>query len=84
MANPDNTCRVGPHTEPVHSDSQVGPEGILYDSQAAALAGRRLLAVRYWDVRNFISDARAWDHGDWHHAVMGVELHTDRGPSCVL
>jgi hypothetical protein len=25
-----------------------------------------------------------WDFGDWHHAVMGVELLTDRGPSCML
>jgi hypothetical protein len=23
-------------------------------------------------------------YDDWHHAVMGVGLLTDRGPSCVL
>jgi len=29
-------------------------------------------------------ELNTWDYGDWHHAVMGVDLLTDRGPSCVL
>ncbi len=46
--------------------------------------GRRVLEVRYWDVHNFSDEPNTWDYGDWHHAVMGVDLVTDRGPSCVL
>lgn len=42
------------------------------------------MGVRYWDVHNFSELPRSWDYGEWHHAVMGVELLTDRGPSCVL
>lgn len=64
--------------------AQLSPERALYDSKAAALAGRRLLEVRYWDVRNFSGEPDTWDYGDWHHAVMGVDLLTDHGPSCVL
>jgi tetratricopeptide (TPR) repeat protein len=40
--------------------------------------------VRYWDVHNFSDEPRTWDYHDRHLAVMGVELRTDRGPSCVL
>jgi hypothetical protein len=57
---------------------------LQYDSKTAALAGRHVLEVRYWDLHNWASTPRTWDYGDWHHAVMGVELLTDRGPSCVL
>jgi hypothetical protein len=24
-----------------------------------------------------------WDYGDWHQAVMGVQLTTDQGPATV-
>lgn len=68
----------------MNPDSQVSRERVQYDSQAAALVGRRVLEARYWDVHNFADEAGAWDYGDWRHAVMGVELRTDRGPSCVL
>lgn len=54
-----------------------------YESTSAALIGRRLLDVRYWDIRNSNGEPRTWDYGDWHHAVMGVELLTDSGPYCV-
>jgi hypothetical protein len=64
--------------------NQASRERIQYDSKAAALAGRRVLEVRYWDIHNFADEPGTWDYGDWHHAVMGVELLTDRGPSCVL
>jgi hypothetical protein len=47
------------------------------------LRGRRLTAVDYWDIHNFGPDPAPWDHGDWHHAVMGVQLDTDQGPVTV-
>lgn len=72
------------HTGAVGPDSEISPERIGYELKSAALVGRRVLGVRYWDVRNFTSEPRDWDYGDWHHAVMGVELLTDRGPSCVV
>ncbi len=65
-------------------DDKVSRERLQYDSKAAALVARRVLEVRYWDVQCFGGELRTWDYGDWHHAVMGVELLTDRGPSCVL
>jgi hypothetical protein len=43
-----------------------------------------VLEIRYWDAHNFGEEPRTWDYGDWHHAVMGVEILTDCGPSCVL
>lgn len=48
------------------------------------MAGRCALEVRYWDVHDSSGEPDAWDYGDWHHAVMGVDLLTDRGPACVL
>lgn len=36
--------------------------------------------VDYWDIHNFGPEPAPWDYGDWHHAVMGVELGTDLGP----
>ena len=42
-----------------------------------------MLEIRYWDVRNFAGNSRTGDYGDWHHAVLGVEILTDCGPSCV-
>lgn len=68
----------------MNPDNLASRERIQYDSKAAALAGRRVLEVRYWDIHNFADEPGTWDYGDWHHAVMGVELLTDRGPSCVL
>ena len=37
----------------------------------------------YWDIHNFGPEPAQWDYGDWHHAVMGVGLGTDRGPVAV-
>ena len=51
-----------------------------YLKQTSALAGRRIRGVTYWDVYNYSDEPRSWDFGDWHHAVMGVELLTDQGP----
>lgn len=48
------------------------------------MAGLRIEGVEYWDIYNFGDEARKWDHGDWHHAVMGVALQTSSGPVSVL
>jgi hypothetical protein len=42
-----------------------------------------VLAVDYWDIHNFGPEPAEWDYGDWHHAVMGVQLRTDAGPVTV-
>ena len=55
-----------------------------YKRMMSALVGQRILSVTYWDVHNFDDGPRTWDYGDWHHAVMGVELVTDRGPVSVV
>lgn len=55
----------------------------LFEEDARVLVGRRVLAIQYWDIHDFGQGAMPWDHGDWHHAVMGVGLDTDRGPAAV-
>jgi len=68
----------------VNQDDQASRDRAWYESKAAALVGRRVLEVVYWDVHSFGDEARTWDYGDWYHAVLGVDLLTDGGPSCVL
>ncbi len=41
------------------------------------------MSVGYWDVYNFGPEPASWDYGDWHHAVLGVQLGTDLGPVTV-
>ncbi len=55
-----------------------------YDRKTASLVGLRVDTVGYWDIHHCGDEPRVWDHGTWHHAVMGVELRTDRGPFSVL
>lgn len=55
-----------------------------YAARTAALVGERIREVTYWDIHNFGVEPRVWDHGDWHHAVMGVDLRTDAGRWSVL
>jgi hypothetical protein len=55
-----------------------------FERAVAELVGRRITAVRYWDIHNASAEPRTWDHGEWHHAVMGVELTTEAGPRSVL
>jgi hypothetical protein len=74
----------------------AGPVGIMaagsdatdvrlaYDRRIGALRGRRVLAVDYWDLHNFGTEPARWDYGDWHHAVLGVQLMTDGGPVTVI
>jgi hypothetical protein len=54
-----------------------------FEDKLRELRNRRLAAVDYWDVRNFSPEPAPWDYGDWHHAVMGVQLDTDLGPVTV-
>jgi hypothetical protein len=55
-----------------------------FEAAVDQIRGRHLEGIRYWDVHNFGESERAWDYGQWHHAVMGVDLATDQGPCCVL
>ncbi len=55
-----------------------------YDRKTASLVGLRIEGVEYWDVQNFGDEPREWDHGNWHHAVMGVGLTTSVGPVSAL
>ena len=48
-----------------------------------SLRGSRPLSVDYWDIHNFSAEPARWDYGDWHHAVMGVQLTLDSGPVTV-
>lgn len=54
------------------------------ERSAADLVGQRIPGVTYWDLAHSGPESRAWDYGDWHHAVMGVELQVESGPVCVL
>lgn len=54
-----------------------------FEAKLSDLRGRRLTAVDYWDIHNFGPEPTRWDYGDWHHAVMGVQLTTDLGPVTV-
>lgn len=57
---------------------------LRYERKTSALVGQRIRAVTYWDVHSLSEEPRSWDYGDWHHAVMGVELATDAGKVTVL
>jgi hypothetical protein len=54
-----------------------------FEGKVRALEGLRIRAVDYWDVYGLGPEPTRWDYGDWHHAVMGVELVTDAGPRTV-
>lgn len=51
-----------------------------FEAKVQDLVGRHILAVDYWDIHNFGPEPAIWDYGDWHHAVMGVQLSTEAGP----
>jgi hypothetical protein len=67
----------------VSKDDAGSADRAWFEARAAALAGRRVLQVRYWNF-HLAGKPAPWDYGDWHHAVMGVDLLTDAGPSCIL
>lgn len=54
-----------------------------FDAKVRALEGLRVFNVDYWDVHNFSPEPAIWDWGDWHHAVMGLQLDTNSGPVTV-
>ncbi len=56
---------------------------LAFEDDVRRLVGRTLKGVQYWDVHNYSDASRVWDFGNWHHAVMGVELMTDTGPFTV-
>jgi hypothetical protein len=64
--------------------SDVADVRARYEAKTAALVGRGVLDVAYWDIHNHSAEPRTWDYNDWHHAVMGVELATDGGPVSVV
>jgi len=68
----------------VPHDDHVSYGRRQYELTTSNLIGRRIIEVAYWDLHGVGSGPDIWDYGDWHHAVMGVELITDQGPSCVL
>jgi hypothetical protein len=55
-----------------------------FEAKVHALRGLRVWAVDYWDVHSIGPEPARWDYGDWHHAVMGVQLGTDAGPRTVI
>lgn len=63
------------------SVDEVDDQRARFEAKLSDLRGRRFVAVDYWDIHN-PAPAR-WDYGDWHHAVMGVELTSDAGPVTV-
>jgi hypothetical protein len=56
---------------------------VAFHRKVHALEGLRIHAVDYWDIHNYGPEPARWDYGDWHHAVMGVQLSTDAGPVTV-
>jgi hypothetical protein len=51
------------------------------EATIADLVGRRIDSIAYWGLPPFDDGMEEqWDYGTWHHAVMGVEFGTDRGP----
>jgi hypothetical protein len=66
---------------PVSPDAEAARQA---NERAARRAiGRRITGVHYWDIHDFGQAPVVWDHADWHHAVMGVGLDTDRGPMSI-
>ena len=80
----DSTCAV-PHDLGMSLPADFADERRRFEEQGVgALLGRRVQEISYWDVHNFTAQPRPWDYGDWHHAVMGIEIMTDAGPACVV
>jgi hypothetical protein len=60
------------------SSEAEGPRD-SFERQVDALVRRRVTGVDYWDLHNYGPEPARWDYGDWHRAVMGVQLRTDAG-----
>lgn len=55
-----------------------------FEAKVRRLVGQRIQTVDYWDIHNLTPAPARWNYGDWHHAVMGVQLSTDAGPFTVI
>jgi hypothetical protein len=67
----------------VGSVNEVDDQRACFGVKLSDLRGRRFTAVDYWDIHIDGPEPARWDYGDWHHAVMGVELTSDAGPVTV-
>ena len=85
---PDGRVDVDVDAEKRHHarmDANAIREQEAFESEVRSLEGRRITGVDYWDSRYFgTTESHRWDYGDWHHAVMGVQLMTDAGPRTVI
>lgn len=71
--------------------SETPPSARLqFEQEIRSLVGRKITSVTYWtlplpyevdEVEEWV--VQDWDYGDWHHAVVGVDLGTDDGPKCI-
>jgi len=66
-------------------ESANGTDGLRarFEANLRDVQGRTITAVDYWDTHNFGAEPAPWDYGNWHHAVMGVQLTTGGGPVAV-
>jgi hypothetical protein len=55
-----------------------------FERKLEALVGQVVASVAYWDIHNWGDEPRTWDYGEWHHAVMGVELMTNVGRQTII
>lgn len=55
-----------------------------FERDVQGLVGLTVNAVDYWGVHNFSDEPAGWDYGDWHQAVMGVQLGTTAGPVTII
>jgi hypothetical protein len=85
-ADPDVAPIVLTKCEMLHCVSTVDPHELReqFEGKVSDLVGRCVTSVDYWDIHHFGTDPARWDYGDWHHAVMGVQLNTDRDPVTVI
>ncbi|MFT4263530.1 MAG: hypothetical protein QM572_09125 [Nocardioides sp.] len=54
-----------------------------FEATVQRLVGLQVLSVDYRDLDPLDGELEHWDHGDWHNAVMGIELHTSEGTRTV-
>lgn len=64
-------------------DATPEEQRALFEDDANVLVGRGISGVQSWDIHDIGQGKGPWDHGSWHHAVIGVGLETDAGPVAV-
>ena len=65
-------------------DNELVYSKVAFEESVRGLIGVTINSVDYWDVHNFSDEPSEWDHGDWHHAAMGVQLNSDAEPITVI